>query len=267
MGLGGVAPQAVGRSRYDPARMAEQMVRRRDPRGFQFLAGRAMQAEGQNFQREMFGAQQGAMNQRDATNFEQGLQMFGAQQEAMNQRDATNFQQQQQMFQMQSEQRAGESALEFQRRQEAERADRAAQSIVGGEQLPMQGGFVPMVKRADGTMSMAGGFMPAPKAEAPLPEGMVPTRAMRGGVQYEPAQSAGTGKAPSFTYEKDPNGKITGAVYPVQDPQTGAWKLQRADLNGDGVVSPEEAAAVPTSAAAAAGSALKTKAGNSYTFK
>ena len=113
------------------------------------------------------------------------------------------------------------------------------------------------------------GTLPVMKADAPLPAGLVPTGAVRGGVQYGPAEKAQTGKAPSFTYEKDPAGKITGAVYPVQDPKTGAWRLQRADINGDGVISPEEAAAAGGAAPAAdpAGAALKTKAGNSYSFK
>ena len=111
--------------------------------------------------------------------------------------------------------------------------------------------------------------LPFMKADAPLPAGLVPTGAVRGGVQYGPAETAQTGKAPAFTYEKDPTGKITGAVYPVQDPQTGAWRLQRADINGDGVISPAEAAAAggAAPAAASAGAAVKTKAGNSYTFK
>lgn len=67
--------------------------------------------------------------------------------------------------------------------------------------------------------------------------------------QFEPngqpilaPKPVGDGKAPAFKYETDVNGRITGAVYPVQDPQTGQWKLNRADLNGDGVVSAAEAA-------------------------
>jgi hypothetical protein len=113
------------------------------------------------------------------------------------------------------------------------------------------------------------GTLPVMKADAPLPAGLVPTGAVRGGVQYGQAETAQTGKAPSFTYEKDYSGKITGAVYPVQDPKTGAWRLQRADINGDGVISPAEAAAAggAAPAAAPAGAAVKTKAGNTYTFK
>ena len=118
--------------------------------------------------------------------------------------------------------------------------------------LPHQGHF------------MTGNGMMAPRMPAP-PAGLVPTGAMIGGVQYEQPQTSAATKPPAFTYEKDPNGKITGAVYPVQDPKTGEWKLQRADLNGDGVVSPEEAAQMPAPVAAAA--PVKTKGGNSYTLK
>lgn len=118
--------------------------------------------------------------------------------------------------------------------------------------LPHQGHF------------MTGNGMMAPRMQAP-PAGLVPTGAMIGGVQYEQPQTSAATKPPAFTYEKDPNGKITGAVYPVQDPKTGEWKLQRADLNGDGVVSPEEAAQMPAPVAAAA--PVKTKGGNSYTLK
>lgn len=180
--MGGARP-AGGRSANDPMRIAETARRRGDPSLIMGLAGQQQQ---QQFQREMFGMQQEASAQRDAINFGQGLQMFGAQQDAMNQRDAMNFGQQKEMFQMQNQQRAGESALEFQRRQEADAADRAGQSIVGGEQLPMMGGSVPMVKRADGTMSMAGGFIAAKPEAAPMtPDDIAAARAMGGDVSIQ----------------------------------------------------------------------------------
>jgi hypothetical protein len=258
---------AVGQNRAPVGmRMLERAARRRDPRAIMALASMEQQNAQQGQQMNMMQMREAA----DALRFDQQQQnqmtMFELQQQAAQQRDATNFGQQKEIMQMQSQQRAGESALEFQRRQEAEAAQRAAEGVVGVEQMKMDGGFVPMVRRADGTMSMAGSFMPAKPVEAPLPAGLVPTGAIRGGVQYGPAETAQTGKAPAFTYEKDPNGRITGAVYPVQDPQTGQWRLQRADLNGDGVISPTEAAAA-SAAAPAQGAALKTKAGNSYTFK
>lgn len=267
-GLGGPIP--VGRSANDPMRIAETARRSGNPALIMSLAG---QQQDRQFQREMFGAQQQASAARDATNFEQGLQMFGAQQEAMDRRDATNFQQQQQMFQMQSQQRADESALEFQRRQEAERADRELSMNVTTKAIPGTDYVIPFA----GAKAMS--TIPVTKPEAPIPEGLVAQGALRDGVQYGPAKAAADAKAPSFTYEKDPNGsgKIIGAVYPEQDPQTGKWVLRRADLNGDGVVDPQEKlrayeaakAAALAAPAAAQGTAktVKTKAGNSYTFK
>jgi hypothetical protein len=262
---------AVGRDRAPVGmRMLERAARRRDPRAIMALAGMEQQNAMQGQQMTM----QQMREARDAQRFDQSQQnamtMFELQQQANQQRDATNFGQQQEMFRMQSEQRAGESALEFQRRQEAEAAQRAAQRAAEGDPTKVT------TQRIEGTdyiIPFAGnkamGTLPVMKAEAPLPAGLVPTGAVRGGVQYGPAETAQTGKAPAFTYEKDPNGKITGAVYPVQDPKTGAWRLQRADINGDGVISPEEAAAAGGAAPAAdpAGAALKTKAGNSYSFK
>jgi len=265
-GVGTTNPNAyaVGQNRAPLGmRLLERAARRRDPRAIMALAS----MEQQNAQQ---GQQIGMMQMReaaDAARFDQQQQnqmtMFERQQLAMQQRDATEFQQQQQMFQMQSEQRAGESALAYQRRLEEERAQREAEGD------PTQVRAVP-VPGTDYVIPYAGnkamGTLQTKQAEAPLPAGLVPTGAMRGGVQYGPAETGQAGKAPAFTYEKDPSGKITGAVYPVQDPQTGQWRLQRADINGDGVVSPEEAAAVPV-AAAAASAALKTKGGNSYTLK
>ena len=120
--------------------------------------------------------------------------------------------------------------------------------------------------------SKAMGTLPIQKPDAPIPAGLVPQGAVRDGVQYGLAQTPQNTKLPAFTYEKDPNGsgKIIGAVYPKQDPQTGAWSLQRVDINGDGVVDAAEAAAsgsAPAAAAQAPGQAVKTKGGNSYTLK
>ena len=271
---------AVGANRAPlGTRLLQRAARRRDPRAILALAN----MEQQNTQ---MGQQFGMMQMReaaDAQRFDQQQQnqmtMFERQQQAMQQRDAVNFQQQQQMFDQETQRRAGESATEFKRRQEAEAAERAAQSVVGAEQLNMPGGMVPIVRNADGTTRLAGSFMPTRETVPPLtPDDLAAARAMGGDVTMRvgdaqinlPGMAAqGAGKAPSFTYEKDPNGRITGAVYPVQDPQTGQWKLQRADLNGDGVISADEAAAAaPAGAAAGAASAAqKTKAGNSYTLK
>ncbi len=258
---------AVGRDRAPVGmRMLERAARRRDPRAILALAGMEQQNAMQGQQMTMQQMREAADAQRFDQQQQNQMTMFELQQQAMQQRDATNFGQQQEMFRMQSEQRAGESALEFQRRQEAEAAQRAAEgdpTKVTTQRIEGTDYIIPFA----GNKAM--GTLPVMKADAPLPAGLVPTGAVRGGVQYGQAETAQTGKAPSFTYEKDPSGKITGAVYPVQDPKTGAWRLQRADINGDGVISPAEAAAAggAAPAAAPAGAAVKTKAGNTYTFK
>ena len=94
------------------------------------------------------------------------------------------------------------------------------------------------------------------RPETPLPPGMVPTEATRGGVTYK-APGPETPKIPEgIQYEKDDMRKIIGGVYPTYNPQ-GKLVLRRIDLDGDGVVSPQEQAA----AAQAAG---KTPLGNSF---
>ncbi len=163
--LGGPVP--VGRSRFDPNRMAERMVRRGDPRGAQFLFGKEMQKSGQDFQREMFGAQTAEAQARDATNFEQQQYMFGLQNDAAAARDATNFEQQQYMFGM----NVDAANADYERRRADEMADQSGRGVESVEAMPVEGGFVPVVKRKNGTVDMAGGFMPGQK-EAPQPSMM-----------------------------------------------------------------------------------------------
>lgn len=242
--LGGPRP-AGGRSANDPMRIAETARRQGDPR---LIMGLAQQQQGQQFQREMFGAQQNAMNQRDAVNFDQGLQMFGAQQNAMNQRDAMNFQQKQHMFQLETARRAGESALEWQRRRDLEAERRAAQSIVGGEQMKLDNGFVPMVKRSDGTMSMAGGFMPAKETAPPMTaDDIAAARAMGGDVRMQmgdtqvsfPGQGPAAKSAkPNISWQTSEDGMSKVPYESVTDPKTGQTVLRRVkivDENGDGI--------------------------------
>lgn len=253
---------AVGRNRAPIGlRMLERAARRRDPRAIMALANMEQQTAAMTQQATLQNQQMSAEAARQDQARQDRLTMFGMEQQAAQQRDATNFDQQKEIFRMQSEQRAGESALEYQRRLEMEAAQRAAEgdpTQVTTKQIEGTNYVIPFAgKKAMGTV-------PVMKADAPLPAGLVPQGAVRDGIQYGPANQA-DGKAPAFTYEKDPNGKITGAVYPVQDPQTGAWRLQRADINGDGVVSPQEAAAA--NAAPAQGQAVKTKGGNTYSFK
>lgn len=102
------------------------------------------------------------------------------------------------------------------------------------------------------------GTIPVKQKEQPLPPGMVPQTATRDGVTYGTAKDAND-LPKDIRYETDPDGRITGAVYPMQDPKTGQWKLQRMDLNGDGVVSPQEQATA--GAAAPQGGERKTKSG------
>lgn len=255
---------AVGQKRAPLGmRLLERQARRRDPRAIGQLASMEQQSSQNAAQMGIAQMREAGDAQRFSQQQQQQMSMFQQQQAGMQQRDATGFDQQKQIMQMQAEQRANESAQEFQRRQTAEAAERAAGNVVGAEAMQVPGGgFVPMVKRADGSMAMAGGFMPERKPDAPLPPGLVAQGAVRDGIQYGPADKQT--KAPSFTYEKDPNGRITGAVYPVQDPKTGSWKLQRADINGDGVVDAAEAAAAAGSPPAAS---TQTKSGNSYSFK
>jgi hypothetical protein len=164
-GLAGSPRRQVGRSANDPMRIAEQMRRRGDPSailrfgamqmGQQFAA----QQDAANFQQQqqMFGQQQQAMDARDARNFQQQQQMFGQQQQAMDARDARNFQQQQQL---EAERRALMQAEQLRREQ--------AGKIVGFETMPLPNGqgFVPIARRADGSMDMAGSYMPNRESNA-----------------------------------------------------------------------------------------------------
>jgi hypothetical protein len=179
---------AVGGNRAPVGmRMLERAARRRDPRAIMALAGIEQQNAMQGQQMTMQQMREAGDAQRFDQSQQNAMTMFELQQQANQQRDATNFGQQQEMFRMQSEQRAGESALEFQRRQEAERAQREAGSVVGVEPMQMPGGgFVPMVKRADGSMGMAGSFMPAKQPEPMMtPDDIAAARAMGGDVNIK----------------------------------------------------------------------------------
>lgn len=229
--LGGPVP--VGRSRFDPNRMAEMMVRRKDPRGAQFLFGRAMQENSQSFQREMFGAQAAESAARDKTNFEQQQYMFGLQQDANATRDATNFEQQQYMFGLQNE----AAQAEYERRRGDEMADQMGRGIESVDAMPVfGGGFVPVVKRRNGTVDMAGGYMPGEKAEPPLPPGMEPIRASRGGVDYA-KPGAQKMEKPIISWGEDPQTQQRIPFQQIVDPETGEVVLKKvkivdADKNG-----------------------------------
>jgi hypothetical protein len=172
----------VGRSMYDPSRIAEQAYRqRRDPR---LLMQLNQQQTMQNFARE-----------RDATNFDQQRQFFdmqqaaqmgqyqqqrldradqwNAEQQAQAARDAQQFQQQMTMFGLNQ----GAAAMDAERKRLQEEADRKRVPITGAVQVAPGFG----ISYADGRPM---GNIPMAKPDAPLPPGMVPVQAERGGVQY-----------------------------------------------------------------------------------
>jgi hypothetical protein len=84
--------------------------------------------------------------------------------------------------------------------------------------------------------------LPMKQPDAPLPPGMVPTEANRGGITYRPKQTD-TAKIPEgIQYEKDDMGRIIGGVYPAYNDQ-GKLVMRRIDMDGDGKVSPAELSA------------------------
>lgn len=84
--------------------------------------------------------------------------------------------------------------------------------------------------------------LPMKQPDAPLPPGMVPTEANRGGITYRP-KPMDTAKIPEgIQYEKDDMGRIVGGVYPAYNDQ-GKLVMRRIDMDGNGVVSPAELSA------------------------
>jgi len=162
---------AVGQKRAPLGmRLLERQARRRDPRAIGQLASMEQQNTQNAAQMSMAQMREAGDAQRFGQHQQQQMTMFQQQQAGMQQRDATGFDQQKQILAMQSEQRANESAQDFQRRQTAEAAERAAGSVVGVQPMQMQGGgFVPMVKKADGSMGMAGSYQKQPTSEMMSP--------------------------------------------------------------------------------------------------
>jgi hypothetical protein len=80
------------------------------------------------------------------------------------------------------------------------------------------------------------------KPDAPLPPGMVPTKANRGGITYSGKQSDTTKIPEGIQYEKDAMGRIIGGVYPAYN-DGGKLVMRRIDMDGNGVVSPAELSA------------------------
>lgn len=231
-GVGTTNPNAyaVGKNRAPVGmRMLTQAARRRDPRAIMALATMEQDQAQQGQQMSLMQMREAADAQRFDQQQQNAMTMFEREQQAAQQRDATNFEQQQQMFQMQSQQRAGESALEFQRRQEAEAAQRAAEgdpTKVTTAQIPGTDYVIPFA----GNKAM--GTLPVMKAETPLPAGLVPTGAMRGGVQYGPVKTAQERPRPLEMIEPRESSVAGQTATPrlQRDPVTGEmWKLDESN--------------------------------------
>lgn len=251
-GLGGAAPVPVGRSRYDADRMAEQMVRRRDPRGAQFLFGQARDAQDRAFSREMFGAQEGAAIAREQRGEAREDLRFGRELEAEKQREQRRARRENFLFgreQQVEEQR-------YQRRRQDELTDEQRRNGFTTRPLdpndPTKG---TAVVRGDGSLF---NILPYEAPQAPLPPGLVPQGAMRDGVQYGPAEAP----RPEVTWQEDPG---TGQRVPYQqmiDPQTGEITFKRLRVQG----SPQDTGAGGAAPAAMNGS-TQTAAGTKFRLK
>lgn len=90
------------------------------------------------------------------------------------------------------------------------------------------------------------------------PKGAPVTRA-------QPPKPAEAPKVPDgIQYEKDALGNITGGKYPAWDEARQTWVIRKIDLDGNGVVSPQERAAANTNAGAGAPAAGPTRAPSSF---
>lgn len=191
-GLAGAPRRQIGRSANDPMRIAEQQRRRGNIRPIMQLGQMAMEQQ--------------ARQAQDAANFAQQSAMFQAQQQVVNQRDASQWSQQQQLEAMRNAEAAKRDTANFQQQQQLESDRRAyenaqqlrkeqAGKIVRFENIPTPDGkgFIPVAVRADGSYDMAGGYIKMPQPEAPLPPGLVPQSAERGGVRYGVPKSAEDG--------------------------------------------------------------------------
>lgn len=254
-GVGTTNPNAV---RVTPMRMPGERplaiaARRGDVRAAGMLYGAGQQAASEQMNRAF---QTWRDNQQASLRSSERMQERGFQQED---------QQQQQAFQMwRDSQEAQRREAELTQGRNWQIEDRTATWQREDAQRKQDGQLtVRPIEGTDYVIPVMGsrpmGTIPVKQKEQPLPPGMVPRSATRDGVTYTPKDGM-VQEAPSgIQYEKDPAGRITGAVYPMQDPQTGQWKLQRLDLNGDGVVSPQEQATA--GAGAPQGGERKTKSG------
>ena len=81
----------------------------------------------------------------------------------------------------------------------------------------------------------------------------------------QPPKPAEPPKVPDgIQYEKDALGNITGGKYPAWDDARQTWVIRSIDLDGNGVVSPQERAAANAGAGAGAPAAGATRAPSSF---
>lgn len=239
--LGG--PVKVGRSANDPLRIAEQARRRGNIGPIMDLVKTQMQedrADGRMYRSEA----------RADANFERSEQRADARTEQQRRESMQNWERTQQAedtrYQRGRTDSAADSAAEYRQRREDAMADEERRGKQSRETYPI---IDPITGQKHEGHFMTGNGMMAPRKvpDAPLPSNFEPKSTNRDGTLYGPKEPV-TMEPPKLPdgiqYEKDPDtGKITSGVYPKYDPQTGGWKLTRMDLNGDGVVSPDEQAA------------------------
>ena len=254
---GGARP--VGRSMNDPDRIAEQQRRRGN---FAPIQQRAAMREGQEFQREMFGRQQGAMDARRTMDFQMGMAQ-----------DQQRFDQGLTMFQMETQRRADESEADFNRRMEAQRQQAEAGRITGIGAMPLppltpggeSPGYMPGFQTADGGWRPAGGgaitvpqapqsgMMQLPDGSSmmtingqPVPEyGRFQQEALPGpAMPGQPAPARTTRvdggarmEAPKIQTVPDPTDELGQRKIPViWNPETGKFeRVEIVDRNGDGI--------------------------------
>jgi hypothetical protein len=102
--------------------------------------------------------------------------------------------------------------------------------------------------------SGTGMMVPRNQVEAPLPPEMMPTKAMRGGVEYKSPTASKPSPQPKVTYQTDPvTGEVIGGTYTVIDSKTGEMIIRKARMGGD------TQSSTPNTAG-------QTKSGNSFTF-
>lgn len=256
-GLADLGPVPVGRG-MTPGRRMEMFARRAWTRGDEGAAmgitgqlaqmdqRQQMQQQGMDFaakQNEtnfqqglmMQGMQQGAQFQRDEMQRQQQLDDWQRNQAAAAERDQANFQQGLTMFGLNQ----GAQAMEAERQRQQQEQDRLRVPNISVMPVPNTDYVMPT---ADGRVM---GTLPVSKPDAPLPPGMAPMQATRGGVQYGMPQP---GK-PVVPQVKEFKTAAGVSEYREYDAKSGGWrKVKFIDENNDGVDDRTQGAAAPTPA-------------------